>query len=88
MLWQKSRAARCRPSEMLGLKSDSYEAYCLDEAVIYFGMSLEQMLDEAGSKPSRAERKTQADRERVLNKVLDLEQNEGKGYADPALMFK
>lgn len=86
MLWQKSRAVKCRPSKFLGLRSDSYEAYCLDEAVIYFGLALENMLQEAGQKPSKGDRKAQAAREALLNKVFG--KGEGSsGYADPALMF-
>jgi hypothetical protein len=87
MLWQKCKAVGCRPSELIGLPSNSYSAYCLDEAVIYFGMMLENMLEEAGTKPSKADRKAQRSRERILNKVLGTGQAD-TGYADPALMFK
>ena len=87
MLWQKSKAVSARPSELLGLRSKSYEAYCLDEAVIYFGLSLEAELEQAGQKPGKAEKKAQAAREAVLNQVFGRTEK-GTGYADPALMFK
>lgn len=73
---------------MLGLRGDSYEAYCLDEAVIYFGLTLENRLSEVGQKPSREERRTQAAREALLDEVLGNESESGSGFADPALMFK
>lgn len=87
MLWQKSKALSCRPSELLGLVGHSYEAYCLDEAVVFFGMSLEQMLDEAGHKASKEERKVKAARERLMKKIFDPEEKQGTGFADPAAMF-
>lgn len=70
---------------------DSYPAYCLDEAVMYFGLTLENKLDEAGHKPTKAEKKAQAERERILQSVLNPsgeDQQKGTGFADPALMFK
>lgn len=80
-----------RPSSLLGLEADSYEAYCLDEAIVYFGTSVESLLEKAGSKPSKGERKAQAARERLLSKILEPEDGKSKskaGFADPALMFK
>lgn len=53
-----------------------------------FGLSLENMLEEAGHKPSKEERRATAARERLLEKVLGDEKDEGAGFADPALMFK
>lgn len=87
MLWQKSKALSQRPSDLIGLIPHSYEAYCLDEAVMYFGLTLENMLEEAGSKPSKEERKAKAARERVLKKVFSPEAKQGTGFADPASMF-
>lgn len=76
---------------MLGLEQGSYEAYCLDEAVAYYGLTLETELDKAGSKPSKEERKAEAARQRVLDRWLDDPDEAEKkkaGFADPALMFK
>jgi hypothetical protein len=88
LLWQKSQAVHARPAELLGLDPDSYEAYCLDEAVIYFGLTVEAKLEEAGHKPTKEERKAKAAREAVLKKILDPDQEtKGSGFADPALMF-
>lgn len=86
MLWLKSKAVSTPPSALIGLKSGTYEAYCLDEAVIYFGMSLENMLEEAGNKPGKEERKAKNARERVLAKVFG--EDKSSGFADPASMFK
>ena len=87
MLWQKSKAVSARPSELIGLPSDSYEAYCLDEAVIYFGMSLEADLEQAGHKPSKQEKRAEAMRKARLDQVFGTKES-GSGFADPALMFK
>lgn len=55
--------------------------------MIYFGLQLENMLSEAGHKPGKEERKAKAAREMVIKKIFGDEE-EGSGFADPALMFK
>lgn len=89
LLWIKSKTLHTRPSELLNLEPDGYDAWCLDEAVIYFGLTLEGKLEEAGQKPSKEERKARAARERIMNNILgeDDEKKKTAGYADPALMF-
>lgn len=88
LLWLKAKAIGAKPSSFLGLEDGSYEAYCLDEAVIYFGLHLENMLEEAGqSKPSKEERRAQQARERILDKIFGTDLKKGSGYADPALML-
>lgn len=72
----------------MGLRGDTYEAFCLDEAVIYFGLALEAELEEAGVTPTKEDRKIMAARQRVLDRVLGKDEVKGSGYADPALMFK
>lgn len=89
-MWLKAKATSQRPSQLLGLESDSYEAYCLDEAVIYFGMAVEHDLEKIGHKPSKGERKEEAARQRYLDKLLADDAGVDKkvtGFADPALMF-
>lgn len=86
MLWQKSKAVGQQPSRLLNIEDD-YAAYCLDEAVIYFGLTLEGLLDQAGHKPSKEERRGKAAREAVLNKVFSKTNDKGSGFADPAAMF-
>lgn len=89
LLWVKAKATSQRPSELLGLERDSYEAYCLDEAVIFYGMSVENMLEEAGHRPSKEERKAKAARERILDRLFsDDEEGKTSGFADPAAMFQ
>jgi hypothetical protein len=56
--------------------------------VTIFGLSLENMLEEAGQKPGKEERKIQAAREALLDRVMGEKKDEGTGFADPALMFK
>lgn len=78
-----------RPSSLLGLEADSYEAYCLDEAIVYFGTTVEGQLEKVGQKPSKGERKAQAARERLLSQILGSgEKKSNAGFADPAAMFK
>ena len=64
-------------------------AYCLDEAVSYFGMMLENELERAGHKPSKEERKAEMARQRILDRVFKDEEEKKKnsGFSDPALMF-
>ncbi len=88
LLWHKAKALGQRPSELLALQPDSYEAYCLDEAVIFFGMQLEGMLDEAGEKPDKESLKLERARQRVLDKIFGKPKDQGSGFADPAAMFK
>lgn len=88
LLWQKAQAVHVRPSDILGLTPDSYEAYCLDEAVIFFGITVEGKLDQAGHRPSKEERKAKAARERVLDKLFNADDDKKpSGFADPAAMF-
>lgn len=87
MLWQKCKAVGARPSDLIGLEPNSYEAFCLDEAVIYFGLALEFKLEEVGHKPSKEERRTQALREDILNRVFKRKASTS-GFADPAAMFQ
>lgn len=88
LLWHKAKSIGATPSSLVGVEQGTYSAYCLDEAVIYFGLVLEARLDEAGHKPSKEERRAKAARDRVLQRVLgEVEENSGSGYADPATMF-
>lgn len=87
-LWQKSKAVSTRPSQFLGLAPDTYEAYCFDEAVIFFGLLLESELEEAAEgKKNKHQRRAEAAQQRVLKRVFG-DEKKGSGYADPALMFK
>jgi len=72
---------------LLGLTEGSYEAYCLDQAIWYFGVTLENELEMVGHKPSKEERKAQGARERVLERVLGLKKEETQKFMDPMLMF-
>jgi len=73
----------------MGLEQGSYVAYCFDEAVIYFGMTVDSELQEAGQKQSKEDRRAQMARERYLDRVLNdgNEKSATKGFADPAAMF-
>jgi hypothetical protein len=70
----------------MGLTTGSYEAYCFDQAVWYFGNHVMNRVEQAGRKPLKGEAQTKAAQERELKKIL-----EGDGakrvYADPAALF-
>lgn len=77
----------CRPSDLLNIQDD-YVAYCLDQAVGYFGRTLENELEKAGS-----DAKNNADaewkRRAVLDRYLGDNDKPQRGqFADPAAMFK
>lgn len=72
----------------MGLRWDSYEAYCLDEAVVFFGLQVENKLEAAGHKPSKEERKVKAAREKILDALLGDEEVKKTSFADPAAMFQ
>lgn len=74
------------PSQLLGLRPGSFEAYCLDEAVIFFGLQVESKLEAAGHKPGKEEKRLQAAREKVIGEIFGTKKS--SGFADPALMFK
>lgn len=81
---------KVRPSSLLGLAGKSYEAYCLDEAVAFFGQYVEAELEKVGHKPAKGEGRTIAARKARLEKLLKTNtEDKGKtGFADPALLFK
>lgn len=88
MLFVQARGWKTRPSKLLGIK-DKYIAYCLDQAIFYFGTSIDYELEQVDEKnPEGAQHK----REQLLRSFLYPEaesQKKHKGqFADPAAMFK
>jgi hypothetical protein len=76
------------PSQLLGLTPGSYEAYCLDQAVWYFGSTVNSELEQAGQKKSKGQGRSEAARKRVLAKYLSTGSDPVKQqYADPAALF-
>lgn len=78
------------PSEQLGLTRGSYEAYCLDEAVWYFGSIVEGELEkasQAGQKRSKGQGRAEAARKRVVAKYFANESGGKQQFADPAMMM-
>ncbi len=76
------------PADLLGLEPGSYEAYCLNEAVWYFGSTVESELDKAGHKRGKGEGKMVAARQRVLDRYVGSEKPDSQKFADPAMFFK
>lgn len=85
-MWSKS------PSEHLRI-TDEYVGYCLDQAVGFFGVTVEQELEKAEDKVRSRKGKTRESaiksaRLRVLTKFGIREGvTETRQYADPALMM-
>lgn len=71
---------------MLGLTTGSYEAYCLDQAVWYFGSFIDAEVEKAGQKKQKGEAQIMSARKRVLSKFVDAGNTKGQ-YADPAAFF-
>lgn len=73
-LWQMSQTWTTRPSELIGL-TDSYAAWCLDEACMAFGQACEEVMSDARA---RGKGKTDAQRNgaamNALRKMLGLKQ--------------
>lgn len=72
---------------MMGLTPGSYEAYCFDQAVWFFGITVEGELEKAGRKPQKGEGALISARTGVLKKYLGSS-DVGPQFADPAAMFK
>jgi len=84
-----AKTVTSRPSELLGLESGSYIAYCLDEAVIAWGNYVSHQLEKIeGKNPKQVERK----RERRLIELLSINEPEKvrkkvTKFADPSEFF-
>lgn len=81
----QSQALRQTPAETLGLTEGSYEAYCLNQAVWYYGSTLQSELEKAGRTRAKGEAKTEQARTRVLSKYLGKQ--ETQKFADPSALF-
>lgn len=76
----------CRPSDLLGIEDD-YVAYCLDQAVGYFGRHLEAELSNVEAKDNN---EGEWKRRLILERYLGTEEDKPSrgAFADPAAMFK
>lgn len=76
-----------RPSSLVAV-DDDYVAYCLDQAVGYFGRTLEAELEKAGS-DAKNDEEAEWKRQRVLSSFLGEDKKPQRGmFADPAALFK
>lgn len=88
LLYSNAKQWKVRPSQLLDIE-DAYVAYCLDEAIGYFGSQLEFELDKASSgKESKGERSAKMKRQSVLDRVLGPPKKETARFADPAALMK
>lgn len=87
MLWLQSQGLGVTPSSVLGLETGSYAAYCLDQAVWYFGSQVQNELENAGIDTPKGQGKIDSARKRVMNKYLNEPGNTKGQFADPAMLF-
>lgn len=86
-LYQQAQGMKLPPSSIMGLTAGSYEAYCLDQAVWYAGITISGDLEKAGQKRSKGEGRMQSARQRVLDRYFG-ESGAKQRFADPALLFQ
>ena len=76
------------PSALLGLRNDpddAYVAYCLDEAIFFFGSHVENELNEAEENTrSKSKGAKKSARQRVMSKYLTKAEEAKGAFADPA----
>lgn len=73
-----------RPSALLGLESDPYTAWCLDEAAHMWGSYVDHEVDMAGHKKQKGEDALKNKRLSVLNRLLDAD-GTSISVSDPAI---
>lgn len=71
----------------MGLTAGSYEAYCLDQATWYLGITITEELNKVGHKKQKGEANNEAARKRVLKKYFGDVSGEPQ-YADPAALMQ
>lgn len=70
-LYQQSKLWTTRPSELIAIE-DRYVAFCFDEAVAEFGLTIENEMEEA-SKKAKKEAQAIAARDATLKRLLGLQ---------------
>lgn len=76
----------CRPSDLLDIE-DAYVAYCLDQAVGYFGRHLEAELEKAGN-GAKNDQEAEWKRKLVMDRYMSDKDKPQRGlFADPAAMM-
>lgn len=90
-MWMLDKLAtryRVRPSELLDIEH-SYDAYCLDEAVMTFCAGVEQKLEAVPTpKGKKGSERRQRNQQAMLNRVLGIEDKAPNKFKDPAEMMK
>lgn len=82
MLYRLGQTWQTRPSELAGL-TDSYEAFCLDQAVSMWGGFVEEELDKIEGENSKWVAQQRISR---LHQLLEIEEPAAH-FSDPAVMF-
>lgn len=90
-LWLLDKLARryqTRPSDLLKLEN-TYDAYCLDEAIMVFASAVEQKIEDVPTpKGKRGHEKRQRMQQDLMNKLLRIPEAATKPkFRDPAKMM-
>lgn len=81
-LYRLAKACFCRPSDLLGVE-DRYTAFCLDEAIILWGETLEAELERVTEK-AKSRKSAEGKQKLILEKWLGTNKVKGKKqYATP-----
>lgn len=73
---------------MLGVE-DPYEAYCVDQAVLLYCATVEDILEKVPTpKGKHASERRKARQDDLLQKILQIEKKPEKKFRDPADMLK
>lgn len=88
-LYLLAKTWQCRPSELLGLESGSYQAYTFDEAIAFYGNNLKHRLEEieAPKKHKNPQKYVEQKRKLLLHKEFSGTVG-GPKFKDPGLLFE
>lgn len=76
-----SRRFHTSPSRQMGLESDTYVAYCFDEAVYAWGIHVDNEVAQSGAKSKTNEQKAAA-KQRTIHRLLGTSGTPGT-FRDP-----
>jgi hypothetical protein len=77
-----SRELKCRPSQLLGL-TEVYEAFCIDEAVVLWGMHVRNEVQEVGEKKSSKQKAKEGQKATRLRSMLEATKDGARKFATP-----
>jgi hypothetical protein len=87
-LYQQAKTWGVLPSDLLGLERGSYQAYCFNQVVFFYGSAVMAEVEGIPWGKNDKPETMAAKRERALRKMLSLETGDQAGrFRDPASKF-